>query len=217
MPASNENPQHRSTLDFIHAISPDLIFLAEVTPAWAKGLKELRRDYPFSHLVLRYDSFGIALWSRLPFTRVETMVFGDAGVPSVVARIGIGRAWFTFIGTHPLPPISAAHAAMRNRQLALLAEFAASLPGPVALAGDLNLTPWSPYFRDFLARSSLKDSRPGPPCSRSWPFQSTTASCRGRSWCSRAGWGRTLAPIIIRFSSILNSPGTEGGSGNPSR
>ena len=40
----------------------------------------------------------------------------------------------------------------RNRQLAGLARFISEREGPIILLGDLNVTPWSPYFTDFLRK-----------------------------------------------------------------
>ena len=40
---------------------------------------------------------------------------------------------------------------------------------PLVVAGDFNVTPYSPYFRDWLAASGLTDSRRGRTLSVSWP------------------------------------------------
>jgi len=110
----------------------------------------------------RADSFGIALWSRFSADRLTIESIGPAEVPSIVAHFDGGSDGpFTLIGTHPLPPIGAEYASLRNEQLQALGEFAANLPGPALLAGDLNITSWSPFFRDLLTTSGLHDSRIG--------------------------------------------------------
>ena len=40
---------------------------------------------------------------------------------------------------------------------------------PMIVAGDLNLTPWSPFFREFVDRSGLRDSRRGFGVQATWP------------------------------------------------
>ena len=57
----------------------------------------------------------------------------------------------------------------RNEQLLKLAEFARQTPHPLLLLGDLNLTPWSPYFERLLAGSGLRDSRDGRGLFPTWP------------------------------------------------
>ena len=72
------------------------------------------------------------------------------------------------MGTHPLPPIGR-NAAIRNEQLSAVADWVAGMHGPVVVAGDLNTTPWSPYFREFLKRSGMRDSRRGFGVQATWP------------------------------------------------
>jgi endonuclease/exonuclease/phosphatase (EEP) superfamily protein YafD len=43
--------------------------------------------------------------------------------------------------------------------------------GPVVVVGDLNITPYSPLFQDWLARTGLTDTRRGRTLSPSWPVQ----------------------------------------------
>ncbi|NEP46367.1 MAG: hypothetical protein F6K35_47090 [Okeania sp. SIO2H7] len=40
-------------------------------------------------------------------------------------------------------------------------ETSASSAEPIIVAGDLNVTPWSPHYRDLMMRSGLKDARRG--------------------------------------------------------
>ncbi|MEE8238524.1 MAG: endonuclease/exonuclease/phosphatase family protein, partial [Nitrososphaerales archaeon] len=40
---------------------------------------------------------------------------------------------------------------------------------PILLLGDLNITPWSPIFKDFLRSTGLRDSREGFGLQPSWP------------------------------------------------
>jgi endonuclease/exonuclease/phosphatase (EEP) superfamily protein YafD len=75
----------------------------------------------------------------------------------------------TVVATHPFPPVRSAVAVERNRQLAAIADFTASETGEVVVVGDLNVSPWSPYFQDLLRDGKLRDSRRGFDLQPTWP------------------------------------------------
>jgi len=68
-----------------------------------------------------------------------------------------------------LPPGSAEYARLRNEQLHTVAAQVKASYRPVILIGDLNGTPWSPYFRDFLRASGLRNTSQGRGVQGSWP------------------------------------------------
>lgn len=146
---------------------PDFIVLQEITPWLLDRLADLADRYPYRAAVPRADPFGIALLSRHPFLKAEVIQLGATGLPSIQAEFATGGQRFTLLATHPPPPISAQTARERNDQLAELALFARQ-PRLLVL-GDLNVTPWSPYFEDLLAASGLRDSGDGLGIHPSWP------------------------------------------------
>jgi endonuclease/exonuclease/phosphatase (EEP) superfamily protein YafD len=132
--------------------------------------------YPHQKIVARQDNFGIALLSNTPWSTVSVETFSPAELPSLQAEFEHEGRSLTFLGTHPLPPGTSRMAADRNEQLREVAKFARRIaldadgqPAEhVVLAGDLNLTEHSPYFRDFLSISGLTDSRQGIGIQASW-------------------------------------------------
>lgn len=155
------NREHDRLLRFIQEESPDLILALEVNAAWASVLDELNDEYPHQKSFARADNFGIALISRKPFRKAEILSLGDRQLPSVYAEIAFEDGVIvSMLGTHPLPPVGRS-AAMRNQQLKDVAEFADRLDGHVILCGDLNVTPWSPYWNQLVKGSKLRDSRQG--------------------------------------------------------
>ena len=73
------------------------------------------------------------------------------------------------IGTHLASPTTPWRAAVRNSQLDSLATRVARVTGPLVVVGDLNITPYSPLFQDWLERTGLTDTRRGRTLSPSWP------------------------------------------------
>jgi len=149
--------------------SPDFIVLVEPNQNWLDQLEDGLTDYPYRCSRTREDSYGIALFSHVQLDHCDILKFGDAGVPSVVATATLSGETITFIGTHPPPPKGAVNSRFRNRQLVEMAKFIRSLSGAAILCGDLNMSPWSVYFRSFLRESGLLDSGKGFGVQPTWP------------------------------------------------
>jgi endonuclease/exonuclease/phosphatase (EEP) superfamily protein YafD len=70
---------------------------------------------------------------------------------------------------HLSAPVTRRRAAARNQELLALAAHTAAVEGPLIVAGDFNVTPYSPYFVDWLETTGFTDSRRGRTLSISWP------------------------------------------------
>jgi endonuclease/exonuclease/phosphatase (EEP) superfamily protein YafD len=153
----------------IRSEEPDFIVLIEVNKTWIDQLKPVLEAYPFRQMPLREDNYGIALFSRFPIRSSEVRQFGSARVPSIVANFQLQGRLVTMIATHPPPPKTKRQSDLRNVQMVQVAEFIRSLPGEVLLVGDLNMTSWSPHFKDLIRMSGLNDSRKGFGLQKTWP------------------------------------------------
>ncbi|MFQ5658403.1 MAG: endonuclease/exonuclease/phosphatase family protein, partial [Candidatus Methylomirabilales bacterium] len=163
------NQSHKEVGAFIHSQRPDFMVLVEVGRTLGSALQKTRGAYPFSASVLREDGFGIALISRIPFENAEIVSIGEREVPSVIARFEIDGQPLTVIGIHAHSPVSQTHWRYRNSELADLTQVASSQKGHVMILGDLNTTSWSPFFRDLLRKTGLRDSRNGFGVQPTWP------------------------------------------------
>lgn len=155
----------------IRRTNPDIILLMEVDEPWLRALEPLRLEYPTTVAEPRADNFGIALMSRVPLEHADIIEIGPAGVPSIAATVRLEGKGLRLLGTHPLPPGTAASSWARNEQLAATAKWIGQQSGAVAVFGDLNATPWSPHFVTLLRDSGLRLSRPSWSLSASWPVQ----------------------------------------------
>ncbi|HIF33546.1 MAG TPA: hypothetical protein EYQ75_18240 [Planctomycetaceae bacterium] len=162
------NRDYERFLQTVREENPDVLLVMEVDHRWSQALEELRAEYPFGSSVPRSDNFGIALFSKSPVEEFRVQYIGSAGAPSLQAVLTVGDTTVNVFGTHPLPPIGH-KTELRNEQLLAVADLVGVLTGPTILAGDLNTTPWSPFFRDVLHRSGLRDSRLGFGVQATWP------------------------------------------------
>lgn len=144
------NPNKERVLAYLTASEADVFYLMEIDADWAAALEPLKRSHPHHQVLPRPDNFGLALFSRLPLH--DLRVFQPAqGPPVVQAKLLHQGRSLVFLGAHPPPPIGARLAALRDNQLAALAEWTAGQDQPVLLAGDLNATPWSQALRPLTA------------------------------------------------------------------
>jgi endonuclease/exonuclease/phosphatase (EEP) superfamily protein YafD len=154
-------------LDILRRESPDVVLLDEFTPEWRAKLDEVRKAYPYHLEQPRLDAFGIALYSRFELESVRPFALGPTTAIEARLRTPAGDA--TVVGVHLRSPGSPRRAAVRNWQLRALADHVAAIPGPLIVMGDFNVTPYSPYYTDWLARTGLTDTRRGRTLSPSWP------------------------------------------------
>lgn len=164
-----DNLDHDRIRRLIADTHPDVMVLLEISSKLIERLGDLRKDYPHQVAEMRDDPFSIAMLSRHPLSATQIIPLGESGPPAIIAVITVGNRTFTVIGAHPWPPINAEFAEGRNRQLAELAHLARQIQTPLLVMGDLNTSPWSPYFARLLADSGLRDSRRGHGIQPSWP------------------------------------------------
>lgn len=163
------NKCYPKVLALIESTTPDVIAMCETNRTWIQELSPIESRYPYSIHSTRNDHYGIALYSRFPFCSSEIRAFSDKGVPSAMAQLELDGRRLTVIGAHPPPPKGRRNAGYRNQELHNLAQFAAGQEGEVILCGDLNMSPWSPFFRSLLREGGLHNSAHGFGLHPTWP------------------------------------------------
>lgn len=148
---------------------PDVVGLVEVDTRWLAQLAPALTGYAHEIEQPRDDNFGVALYSLLPMTGSAELI--GSRLPTVAATIDVHGTQLTLLLTHPIPPVGRAHLADEVSQLTAVAARARTST-PVIVMGDLNATPWSRPFRDFIAASGLCDSRAGFGLQASFPATS---------------------------------------------
>ncbi|MCP4041173.1 MAG: hypothetical protein GY731_04335 [Gammaproteobacteria bacterium] len=150
----------------------DIVVLLETSEIWKPHLDRLRQFYPHQSRELLEDNFGIAVLSRLPTRSMEIRRYGAVGLATVVLTGETREKGIPFVlyATHPPPPISGLLSRLRNEQLTSLARDVAkeTIPARI-LAGDLNTTVWSYWFRKLVELSGLRDAQFGQGYLGTWP------------------------------------------------
>ena len=147
----------------------DVIVLQELTPAWQKHVEFIRKEYPYYKEEVRSNNFGIAIYSKIPFSKVSTKNYIDEMHPSILAEIIVDAKPLSILATHPVPPLpNQARFERRNKQYELMKQEIDALPNEnIILVGDLNSTVYSPNFK-LVQSDKMKDARSGFGLNNSW-------------------------------------------------
>lgn len=165
-----ENQSPEDLVPWLTETQADVVVLEELTRSHWLKLEPLLGQFPHRLVELRDDAYGIALLSKGPLERANLHTFGPEGIPpSIVATTRLGDVPVTIIGAHTLSPIDSDRGRWRNVQIEALAQFAIDTPMPVIVAGDLNLTPWSPAFAALRDRAKLGSAREDRGLYVTWP------------------------------------------------
>lgn len=156
--------------DLIRKESPDILLLVEIDKAWLNGLcSALQDEYPFSLADPRPDYYGIALYSRIPLEGARVISLAEPPLPTAVAQLDLDGHPLALLGVHPPPPKDRCQSDRRNRELEAIAREVSARSEPLMVLGDLNISPWSPHFQDFLYQSGLNNTRRGFGIRPTWP------------------------------------------------
>jgi Endonuclease/Exonuclease/phosphatase family len=146
----------------------DIISIQEVTPDWSLVLKDvLSKRYPFHTELTRIDPYGMAIYSKLPILKVDTLIFEDTShsykIPTLKLRFHFMGKDVDFIGCHLLPRLDNKDFEKVQGLMSSLAEWSSSHQDhPILVAGDFGLTPWDFVLQKFITDSKLNLSRREP-------------------------------------------------------
>ncbi|AUT00350.1 endonuclease/exonuclease/phosphatase [Nostoc sp. CENA543] len=162
-----QNHDQDKIVDLVTDSQADIALLLEIDQqAFSIIQPQLKPSFPYT---FRSPGGGLALFSKFPIQDARADNFNKKAKHNLVANLAIDNQSITFIGTHPLVPVKPANFHSRNLQLAAIAEYIQNINQPLILAGDFNLTPWSPYYRRFVNKTKLHNTRLGFGILPSWP------------------------------------------------
>lgn len=136
----------RSLTDWLlSADAPDVVFLQEFTSQAQNALKipEISVRYPYRVEAPQPDQFGLALLSRHPLTNEQKLEPQDMRATlRLRARLTWNGKTVQLSALHPMPPLDATYAQIRDQSLIEEAKHLTHTGGLALMAGDFNNTPW---------------------------------------------------------------------------
>lgn len=165
----SQNDEFQHLQKYLGTETADVIVLQELTPSWQKNVEFIRKEYPYYKEEVRSNNFGIAIYSKIPFSKVSTKNYIDEMHPSILAEIIVDAKPVSILATHPVPPLpNQARFERRNKQYELMKQEIDALPNEnIILVGDLNSTVYSPNFK-LVQSDKMKDARSGFGLNNSW-------------------------------------------------
>ena len=148
------NRQWSSVMNLVARERPDIIVVVEVTHEWADALKLLPKEYAHSLVEARFGVFGMAAYSRQPFTG-HVLRVGARELPLFYMDFGS----FVLMAAHPPPPVTNELATEHRLYIEEIADRARHAAKPVIVAGDFNGTLWNNSMRP-LNKAGLRSSHP---------------------------------------------------------
>lgn len=135
---------------------------------------------PYSSGQTNPYNLGLLVYSNKALDNTKIEFFGTENNTSVVTNIMVRSQPITILATHPFPPVKLSFFHSRNRQLDLVSQYVEQTgqdggraPNPIILAGDLNTTMWSPYYKRLARRTKLANARTGFGILPTWPTPGT--------------------------------------------
>ncbi len=149
--------QSDAMVEEIRRAGADIVLLQEYSARWHAELGESGVLAPYPHRVsrVRNDSFGTAIYSKLPFVAAE--IVDLEGQPMSTARVAFARREVDILNVHTLPPRLSAYLPTWRAQTAWLRERARRAEDPLIMVGDFNATQHSRAYAELL-QAGLVDS-----------------------------------------------------------
>ncbi len=157
------NDRFARTLDVIRDADPDIVMLLEVDKAWINAVgPALRKTYATAVEKPLENTYGIALYSRLPLFETDIRDLLVADVPSIRTGVELRSGdKVRLYAIHPEPPLPIQDTEGRDGEIAMIGMEAAEDALPAIVAGDLNDVAWSSTTSRFQRLSGLLDPRIG--------------------------------------------------------
>lgn len=172
---NNENTD--AIVDHILAYDADIAVIHELLPSqWDALAPALTKQYPyFIAEPFRAEtgqlSGGMAILAKAPLDRLP--VDAEASPQDrvlLVAESELHGHPITVVGLHPhASRFESRKIALRNTQIDAVVDIVDDTEGPIIVASDLNVTPTSPTYQDFLSRAGWADPHQNAGWHPTWP------------------------------------------------
>ncbi len=191
-----KNRHSQGLLRIIEEREPTFVLAMEVDQWWMQQLSILNDRYPYRIEKPEDNTYGMALFSKIPLETYEIQYLNQPDVPSFRVRLTLPNGpRIQLLTLHPVPPKPSEYPDnVGEKEVALVkaGRLVVQDSLPTIVAGDFNDVGWSFNSRHFEAISGLKDVRHGRGLYNTfdaqsvvwrWPLDYGRGLCRARAGC----------------------------------
>ena len=158
------NTKYEKFHQLIRNYSPDVFITFESNAAWEEANRTLEKKYPHTQKMTLENTYGMHLYSKIPFDSAQFHFFVAEDIPSVEVHFTTSEGnKFVLFGVHPPPPSPTEERTSKERDgdLLALAKRIKAMDLPSLVIGDFNTVAWSDTSILFRKTSELIDARVG--------------------------------------------------------
>ncbi|OWK74337.1 hypothetical protein CBW16_02695 [Flavobacteriaceae bacterium JJC] len=148
----------------IEKYRPDIFITMESNYDWEKANRKFEKEYPFTEKITLENTYGMHLYSKIPFVKSTVHFFVAEDVPSIEAQFKTSDGHdFVVFAVHPPPPSPTEETTSKERDgdLLCVAKKIREHQVPSLVIGDFNTVAWSVTSILFRKTSELIDARVG--------------------------------------------------------
>jgi endonuclease/exonuclease/phosphatase (EEP) superfamily protein YafD len=157
--ANAERP-YEETMEDILKTDADILSFQEVTPDWYAVFQQfLKQRYPYSSAMVRFDPYGLAIYSKTPILDVDTFYYRDIPNLALTVKGAESGLDFRLLSSYTDPPIYSQALAQLKEHMNIIVGELKKTELPTFAIGDYNAPPWWDEIRFLMAEGRLLDSR----------------------------------------------------------
>lgn len=149
-----QNKEYGDIERVLKKIDPQILGIAEMGTNDEKNMQFLQ-SFPYRKVITTKDKFTTGLYSQYP---MEFLTLNKKELPHVVGAKTIieDKSYYIFL-IHTNNSMTPSSNTKRDKELKAVISYIKKLPSEnnILLMGDLNLTPWSPVYRDLFATEEI--------------------------------------------------------------
>ena len=149
----------------IRTIKPNIATVLESSIKAKEQLSQRLNDLlPF---VYRTSGGGITIFSQFPLVSPQSKTFNNGTI--LVTSLQVEQTRLKLIAAHPIAPVNPKFFNRRNGLLKEVTTYLLQQQKTLTIfLGDMNLTPWSPYYAQLILNTGLHNTRLGFGIEPSW-------------------------------------------------
>ena len=132
-----------------------ILFMSEYTPEYDAIFTSAKSHYQCGKM--ERSPFGLALYSSLSF--IHCNIIYPIENLNLYPYVRAENESFVVYGIHPPPPINSELANIRDQSLWNISENIRNENKPVIVIGDMNISPYSPVFHQFINNARLFETK----------------------------------------------------------